>query len=140
MLLQAPVQSHHSAPIVHRFREQQAKPSGPTTPTRPTQTPPRPPPFPPLRKSMKLRKNNQRVAAQGLLTTPLKMKKHLDLLQQLLTSISPSTSHMHLSGRITVRLHMRQGKKSNNRSLSPSSHMFNKKRCSPLSPLLDQSR
>lgn len=48
MLLQAPVQSHHSAPIVHRFREQQAKPSGPTTPTRPTQTPPRPPSIPPI--------------------------------------------------------------------------------------------
>ncbi|DBB05452.1 hypothetical protein WJX77_002293 [Trebouxia sp. C0004] len=48
---QALIQSHHSAPIVHRFREQQAKPSGPTTPTRPTQTPSQPPSIPSIKEA-----------------------------------------------------------------------------------------
>lgn len=40
--------SYHSAHIVHRFREQQAKPSGPATPPRPTSAPLRPASVPPI--------------------------------------------------------------------------------------------
>ncbi|DBA80930.1 TPA: hypothetical protein ACH3X2_007151 [Trebouxia sp. C0005] len=67
---QAPVVSHHSAPIVHRFREQQAKPSGPTTPPRPTQTPPRPPSIPPIEEARETEEEQPEGSSSGAAYNP----------------------------------------------------------------------